>query len=802
MASPLLLRTDVLLIVLQVRCSVWGRRGAETSCRCRSENSPGYCKLSKPFLTIGMATFDDFDGVYFTVTSLMMHHADVMRDCEIVVVDNHPNSKQGQLVKDWMRKRVPYGSYFPYDAATGTAQARNEVFRQARGEAVLCIDCHVLLAPGAVQKLIDYYRMNPDSRDLLSGPILTDSGAVSATHQRPQWSKGAWGVWAVDERGRAPEGEPFEIWQQGMGLFSCRRAAWPGFHPEFRGFGGCETYIMEKFRKNGNRVLCCPWLRWTHRFQRPEGAPYSVEYKDRIRNYLIGFQELGLDVEPVLKHFKVPPDRAAGLAEAKTKPEKTGDFAVVGDRTFGGVEMRGSALSEYLACKLIAPRQVPSMVRRKTIISIKDGFCPATIRGKCDRLIYDPLDVFCSTKTDIAPVDYWRSQYQRHQFDELIATSPACYEVMRAAVPDHVGVHLVPHQSDSRIEQSWYHPDGPIVYSGLKCFIDSGLDRIKKACRMLGKEFVTGDGCNILKGASLALALRLPPFDTALNRHCKPQIKLANAAAAGLPAVSTECPAATSLFPDIPTVPVQFTAAELAGVMQQALAGPALTNPYGDNHYLTAMDRILHRETVVVYTAIFGGYDTLKEPLDPMPGVKFVCFTDNPRLKSNVWKIHYCRPTGDPLMQAKSFKILAHEVLDCDISLWIDGRVELHNLNGAVNQLNKDLALHRHARRNCIYEEANHCINVNRGDPRQIKDAVTRYQSEGHPPGYGLWNGGVILRRHTPDITTFNREWWREVSVGTTRDQIVLPVVLRRLGTPFETFPNDVPLHRIGDHLL
>ncbi|QDT91635.1 glycosyltransferase domain-containing protein [Gimesia algae] len=757
--------------------------------------------MSKPLLTIGMATLDDFDGVYFTVTSLMLHHAKIMRDCEIVVVDNNPYSKHGKLVKDWILKRVPNGSYFPYDASTGTAQSRNEVFRHARGESVLCIDCHVLLVPGAIQKLIDYFQKNPECRDLLSGPLLSDCGVLAATHQRPQWSNGAWGVWSVDERGRDPEGEPFEIWQQGMGLFSCRKDAWVGFHPEFRGFGGCETYIMEKFRKNGSRVLCCPWLRWTHRFQRPEGVPYRVKYEDRIRNYIVGFQDLGLDAEPVLKHFKVPQDRSVGLTSSKPASEKTENFAVVGDSAFGGVEMRGRVLSNYLSCKLVTPKQIQRMARRKTIITIKDGFCPTTIREKCDRLIYDPLDVFCSTSTDVAPVDYWQSQFQKIKFDELIATSPACHEVMREAVPDHVCVHLVPHQCDSRIEKNWHNPDGPIVYSGLKCFIESGLDRIQNACRIIGKKFLIGDSCDVLKGASLALALRLPPFNTALNRYCKPQIKLANAAAAGLPVVSTECPAATSLYPELPTVPVNFTVSGLADVMQRALEGPGLTNPYGNGHYIKAMDRIIHRETVVVYTAIFGGYDSLKEPRDQMPGVKFVCFTDNPRLKSKVWNIHYCRPTGDPLMQAKSFKILAHEVLDCDISLWIDGRVELHNLNGAINQLSTDLALHRHEQRNCIYQEASHCITVKRGDPRQIEDAIARYKSEGHPPHYGLWRGGVILRRHSPCTTAFNREWWREVSVGTTRDQIVLPVVLRRLGIPFETFTKDVPLHRIGNHL-
>src|SRR5262249_52441405 len=107
-----------------------------------------------------------------------------------------------------------------------------------------------------------------------------------------------------------PDGKPFEIPMQGMGLFSCRRDAWPGFHPGFRGFGGEEGYIHEKFRSLGRRCLCLPWLRWVHRFQRPEGVPYSLRMVDRLINYLIGHRELGLDEAPVLKHFRAAASEA------------------------------------------------------------------------------------------------------------------------------------------------------------------------------------------------------------------------------------------------------------------------------------------------------------------------------------------------------------------------------------------------------------------------------------------------------------------------------------------------------------
>jgi hypothetical protein len=90
---------------------------------------------------------------------------------------------------------------------------------------------------------------------------------------------------------------------QGLGVFSCLKEAWPGFHPGFRGFGGEEGYIHEKFRQAGGRCLCLPWLRWMHRFGRPAGVKYPLSIEDKLRNYVIGHAELGLDLTPVLEHF-------------------------------------------------------------------------------------------------------------------------------------------------------------------------------------------------------------------------------------------------------------------------------------------------------------------------------------------------------------------------------------------------------------------------------------------------------------------------------------------------------------------
>ena len=112
------------------------------------------------------------------------------------------------------------------------------------------------------------------------------------------------GVWGDDKRGEDPNGPPFEIPAQGLGLFSCRKNAWLGFNKEFRGFGGEEGYIHKKYKKNGKTTLCLPFLRWNHRFYRPNGVSYPNDLTQRFRNYMIGFKELGLDTSELKSHFK------------------------------------------------------------------------------------------------------------------------------------------------------------------------------------------------------------------------------------------------------------------------------------------------------------------------------------------------------------------------------------------------------------------------------------------------------------------------------------------------------------------
>ena len=305
--TPSTVELTELLASFELRC-------ADTALRPEAELSqsaqPAYAvpeatpSGKKKVMTIGMATFDDYDGVYFTVQAIRMYHPEVTELTEILVIDNNPGGPASQALKN-LEDIVANYRYLPFGSRNSTA-VRDLVFRQANADFVLCLDGHVMLQPGTLRQLVDYFENHLGCQDLLQGPMLSENLGSLHTHFEPIWSKGMYGRWGSDKRAENPDGPAFEIPMQGLGLFACRKDAWVGFNPRFRGFGGEEGYLHEKFRQRGGKALCLPFLRWLHRFSRPDGVPYPINWHDRIFNYLIGHHELGLDPEPVRVHFTEP----------------------------------------------------------------------------------------------------------------------------------------------------------------------------------------------------------------------------------------------------------------------------------------------------------------------------------------------------------------------------------------------------------------------------------------------------------------------------------------------------------------
>ncbi|MEM8526155.1 MAG: glycosyltransferase [Bacteroidota bacterium] len=257
--------------------------------------------LIEGHLTIGMAVYDDFDGLYFTVQAIRFYHPEVLDRIKFIILDNNPTSKASEAIKK-LNYWVKNYRYIPF-AEFNSTTVKDIIFREADTEYVLCVDSHILIDAGAIKKLLDYWDANPESMDLLQGPLVYDDLNTYSTSFYGKWRGGMFGIWdnsmSIDDLDTAP----FEIQMHGSGLFACRKKAWLGFNPRFRGFGGEEGYIHEKFRQAGRKTLCLPFLKWVHRFNQGGGVSYPNLWLDRIRNYYIGHKELGLDTSPIELHF-------------------------------------------------------------------------------------------------------------------------------------------------------------------------------------------------------------------------------------------------------------------------------------------------------------------------------------------------------------------------------------------------------------------------------------------------------------------------------------------------------------------
>ena len=94
-------------------------------------------------------------------------------------------------------------------------------------------------------------------------------------------------------------------------------------------------------------------------------------------------------------------------------------------------------------------------------------------------------------------------------------------------------------------------------------------------------------------------------------------------------------------------------------------------------------------ERICVYTCITGDYDNLHEIVKE-DGIEYLCFTNNPKIKSSYWKMVYIEDEDNlgNMLLSRKIKILGHPYLEqYDISIWVDGALEV---KGKLRQFVKE----------------------------------------------------------------------------------------------------------------
>lgn len=186
----------------------------------------------------------------------------------------------------------------------------------------------------------------------------------------------------------------------------------------------------------------------------------------------------------------------------------------------------------------------------------------------------------------------------------------------------------------------------------------------------------------------------------------------------------------------------------------------------------------------VIYTAVTGGYDNLRPPQFRPPGCDFVVFSDQ-ALDVEGWKVrplNYFHP--DPTRAARFVKMHPHIYFpEYEQSVWVDANIGIAgDLRELFDRLpeNAFLGMFIHPHRNCVYMEGEECIKRKKDDPHQINQQLARYREALVPKGIGLFETGLIVRRHNDQACIgLMTAWWRELETGSRRDQLSLPVVAR-----------------------
>lgn len=184
----------------------------------------------------------------------------------------------------------------------------------------------------------------------------------------------------------------------------------------------------------------------------------------------------------------------------------------------------------------------------------------------------------------------------------------------------------------------------------------------------------------------------------------------------------------------------------------------------------------------IIYTAITGGKDSLVKDQNFKGSDTQIAFLDFKPEDSGDWQVVQAYDRfKDPNRNAKIHKVLVHQYLDCEYSLWIDGNIILDQpMEGLVDRFlnSADIALFTHYGRDNIYQEAKACKKLQLDDHGVIDKQVSVY-GDSVP---NLYECPVILRRHTSKVEKFNNYWWSEICRHSRRDQLSCPYVVDKLG--------------------
>ena len=182
----------------------------------------------------------------------------------------------------------------------------------------------------------------------------------------------------------------------------------------------------------------------------------------------------------------------------------------------------------------------------------------------------------------------------------------------------------------------------------------------------------------------------------------------------------------------------------------------------------------------VVFTALFGGYESLNELLiEKNPDTEYICFTDDSSLKSTTWQVHVVEPSvpGNPARSSRAIKMLGHKYFpEGTRSLYIDNTVRLKVDGSIVLDAwldSSEIAFMSHYSRKSVRGEFFVCsaygFDAQETIWKQFKEYRTKFPNVLRQRPF--W-GGMIARVNTPQTDIFMETWTEQFRLHAKRDQL------------------------------
>lgn len=191
------------------------------------------------------------------------------------------------------------------------------------------------------------------------------------------------------------------------------------------------------------------------------------------------------------------------------------------------------------------------------------------------------------------------------------------------------------------------------------------------------------------------------------------------------------------------------------------------------------------KNSVTVFTAIFGnkGYK-LHDPTYISKNTDYICFTDDARVKSNMFKINLVKPPviNDPDRSAKYIRLFINEYINTENNIYLDAPMRLKvDTNTLIKKyLNNDisLALYKNHLRKNISEEKDYLVKKRGRNNSVLTKQLMAYRSEGFNDDVGLYYTGFMIRKTFDNkLVNFNNLWWNEIKKHSSRTEMSFPYI-------------------------